>query len=154
MKKGTIGQDYVPTNACIFHVDGIPRAITCTTTGDLEQEIVSPDMPDNTSRSAGVTRPIEFDINVPMHHIYEIELLDLWHEQCLDLVSPLAYRTCVMTYTSHFGQMVLTVPLENTHISKRKLPGTDASNDGEMAVVTYTLKCDTVGKIIPIPNAG
>lgn len=143
MLKGKIKDDHIPLNKAELLVPGIPNLVAVTISG-LEYLTQDVDLPDRTSASGGQTEAVEFEIEVPMHHEAEIAGLDLWAQQGRDPVTPGYKRPVTYRFNSLSGQKKKSYTLLGTWNKGLKTPDADMANEGELAMITYVLKCDEV----------
>lgn len=140
-EKFVIEPDHIPINNYRFSVLGLPP-ITYTSIGALEKELDSVNLPDGTQASTGRTKPGETEVAVPMHHALQVAAMDAWYVEGQDPISPTYKKTGTMVYFSgtHLRQMVKT--LIGVFCYKEGTPDVEMGDDGEMAVMKYTLKWD------------
>jgi len=100
--KHVLQADHMPVNKYELAVAGIPT-ITFTSVGALERELDKIDLPDRTSASGGRSKPIEFDVKVPLHHLEEIAAMDNWVSEGEDPVTPGYRKTGALSFVSLSG---------------------------------------------------
>lgn len=144
--KNKIQPNHIPLNKFDLIVVGGP-VLTPVSISGIEEELEVVDLPDRTVASGGNTKAIEFDMGLPMHHIVEQAFMESWfvdaqnqlpgHRKSGSLihkaVSPIALGR---TYT-----LIDLMP------SKRALPDLEMVNEGEVAVVVWTMKGN---QILPV----
>ena len=73
--------------------------------------------------------------------------MDLWVQEGRDPVSPLYKKVATMLWKSIDNQVAKSYQLLGLFASKRATPDAEKGNDGELALVEYTFKYDSM---IPI----
>lgn len=146
MLKGKIEEKHYPLNKVQLLVSGLPE-IVITTTDDIEENLTVVTMPDRTKRSGGQTDAIEFTGMLPMHHEAQRLALDFWYKQGKDPVQD-GYRKAGSLVFTRVDGRILPFEFTNLWISGRTVPGSDMSNDGEAAILTYKFQAD---EITPVP---
>lgn len=141
--KGSIKPDHIALNQYQLLVVGLPP-ITFTTVGDIEEELETVELPDRTKASGGNTKAGEFTATMPMHHLVELAALELWYKEGQHPVTATYKKPGTMIYKGIDGKVFKSYSLTGLFISKRKLPGTDMKNAGEMAEVELTFSFDDV----------
>lgn len=141
--KGKIKDDHIPLNKAELLVPGVPNLVAVTISG-LEQAIQAVDLPDRTKRSGGQTEPVEFEIEVPMHHKTEVAGMDIWFQMGQDPVTPGYLRAGTLRFNSISGQNKKSYTLIGLWCSGRNTPDADMANEGELAMVTYVLNADDI----------
>jgi hypothetical protein len=141
--KSVILADYIQNNKFTLAVPGLP-AFTLLSLGGIEEELDNVDLPDRTTQTGGRTKPFEFDIAIPMHHSVEMKAMESWYEECKDPVSPTHKKLGTLTMFSQSNLTQISYMLDGLFPQKRGLPDLDLDSDGEMAMVTWTMKGDEV----------
>jgi hypothetical protein len=141
-----IKDDHMPLNKYDFLVTGL-IPITFLKVDGLEEELETVDLPDRTPASGGQVKPVEFTVSVPLHHESEILAMNVWWQEGQDPVLPTYKKAAVLIFKSITGQISKKIALINCFVSGRKWPDAEQENEGEMAVVEYTLKAN----VAPIP---
>lgn len=144
--KGDIKADHIPVNKYKLLIIGLP-AITPTEISGMEDELESVDLPDRTSASGGNRKPTEFTMMIPAHHTVEIAACEIWFKQGQEPVSPLYKKVGILQMFSLSGQITRSRSIIGAHITKRVDPDLEMANEGEMAVIEYTVK---VNDILPL----
>lgn len=141
--KGSIRPAHIPLNKYVLQVFGLPPLTPITVSG-IEEELQAVDLPDRTRASGGHTGPVEFTIAIPMHHTIEMAAMEVWFRESQDPVLP-TYKKPVTLIHQPIGpgaarvyQMIGVFP------TSRALPDLDLANEGELAVVEWTLSADVV----------
>lgn len=148
--KNKIKPDHMPVNKYRLAIIGAPAEIAIISVSGLETEVGVIDLPDRTRASGGEPSASEFTVQVPMHHLTDVLYMDLWFQMANDPIVPGYKRDGSLIHTSGTGQGIQTYNLAGVFVSKRKLPDLSWEDDGNMAVVEYTLQCDLV---VPLPIA-
>jgi len=144
--KGEILADHIPLNKFELRVAGLV-AITALTISGLEEELDVTELPDRTVASSGEKKPSEFELAVPMHHTVEFLGMEAWYKEGQDPILPTYKKPCTLIHKSVGGTNNRTFTLLGVFVKARKLPDLDKANEGELAMVTYTMSVD---EIIPL----
>ena len=144
--KGTIQANHVQLNKYELAVIGLPTLVITAISG-IEEELDVSEMPDRTRVSGGRTKPVEYDITIPLHHTLEQLALEQWFEQCKDPVDPEHKKLGTLTLFNQSGDPLVSFTLPDTFPTKRGLPDLELDNDGEMAAAVWSMSSDDV-----IPN--
>lgn len=139
--KSVILPDHMQVNKFTLDVGGMPP-LTLMSVGGMEAELDTVDLPDRTSHSGGREKPQEFDIVIPMHHKQEIAAMELWYQANKDPVQIDAKRVGVLSVFSQSDIAQKSWMLNGLYPMKEGIPELDLDNDGEMASMTYGMKCD------------
>lgn len=145
--KGRIDPDHIPMNKYELAMVGLTASVTFTKLSGLEQENAVVDLPDRTRAPGGQVSATEIVVEVPAHHSGEITAMDLWWVEGQDPITSTAKKAGTLTYISGTGDIARAYALLGAWVSKRKLPDGDMSDDGNMAVVTYTIQIDSCSRI-------
>jgi hypothetical protein len=141
--KGTIKADHISVNKYQLLVLGMPP-LTFTTISGIEDELEVVDLPDRTKASGGNRKAVEFTAKLPMHHIAEQAMMELWFLESQDPVSPLYKKVGTLIHLSISGNVLRTYSMTGIFPSKRALPELDMKNEGEMAEVEWTFQADNM----------
>lgn len=141
--KGKIQANHIPLNKYKLLVIGLP-GLTPTSVSGIEEELDVVTLPDRTQASGGNTKPGEFTIKLPMHHLVEQSAMEAWYKESQDPVSPTYKKPGTLIYTSIGDTTLKSYTLVGLFPSKRKLPDAEMTNEGEMAEVEWTLKYDDI----------
>lgn len=141
--KGVILPDHVQVNKYLLTVIGMPP-LTITAISGLEEELDVTDLPDRTKATGGRTKPVEFDITLPAHHVIEQRAMELWFAQSKDPVLPTHKRLATLTLFTQLGLPLVSFALVGTFPMKRALPDLELENDGEMAGIVWSMSADEV----------
>lgn len=141
--KGRVKPDHIPVNKFTLFAAGMPPIEFIQVSG-IEEELQAVELPDRTNASGGHTAPVEFTAMSMMHHVIEQIALELWFKEGQDPVSPTYKKIGSLIHKSLTGQTIRTYTLVGVFISKRKLPDLDMANEGEPAMIEWTLKADQV----------
>lgn len=144
--KGTIKEDHIPLNKYTLKVAGLPD-LTFTKVGGIEEELETVDLPDRTVASGGHTKAIEFDVELPMHHTVEVAAMEAWFRSARDPVAPDYKKPATLVQSSNTGNIVRSWSMLGAFPSKRATPDLEMENEGEMAVLAYTLRADSIDPI-------
>lgn len=145
--KGAILSGHIPVSKFKFLFLGVPP-LTIIKEGGFEEELEVAEMPDRTVHSSGQTKATELVVEIPMHHSIEQAAMEVWYAMSKDPVVPGYKRdgTLIHESVSVVGLPVVYA-LHGTFPKKRKVPEMDMANEGDMAVVEWTLSVDDVSLI-------
>lgn len=140
--KGRIQPDHIPVNKYELLVSGFVPLLFTQISG-IEEEIDTVELPDRTRASGGNTQPFDFTAMQPMHHTAEVAVMEAWLEENKDPISATAKKTATLVHLSGTGTTIRSYTLTGVWPSKRKLPDLDFENEGEMALIEWTLNADS-----------
>lgn len=141
--KGSVKPNHAPVNNFELLIVGLPP-ILFTKVGGIEQEIEAVDMPDRTQVSGGNVKGVEFPVEMFEHHVVERAAMDIWFEEAKDNVTPTYKKVGTLIKKGIDGSIVSTQTLIGLWIKKRKTSDLDLANEGEPAMVEYTMWADDV----------
>lgn len=141
--KGEILPDHIPVNKYTLQVVGL-LSITALEVSGIEDELETTELPDRTVASGGFRKATEFTIKVPLHHTVEQAALEKWYRDSQDPIDPAYKKPVTLTHESLSGQTARTFSLAGVFPKKRALPDLEAKNEGEIALVEWTLSADDV----------
>ena len=141
--RGTIRSNHMPVNNFRLVVVGLPP-LTPVSIGELESELETVMLPDRTVVSGGNTKPGETDIAIPAHHDIEIFAMELWLRGSKDPVNPAYKLPATVLLNRLAGGIPRTFSLPGLFPKKRVTPALEMDNEGDMAVIVYTLSYDDV----------
>lgn len=141
--KGVILPDHIQVNKYLLTVIGMPPLVLTAISG-IEEELDVSDLPDRTKASGGRTKPIEYDITLPLHHTVSRLAMEEWFDACKDPILPTHKRLATLTMFSQSGLPLVSFTLTGTFPMKRGLPDLELENDGEMAGVVWSMSSDEV----------
>lgn len=141
--KGAIKGNHIPVNKYQLLVLGLPP-LTPTEISGLEDELQTTELPDRTRASGGNRGPLEFTIKLPMHHLVEQAAMEVWFRESQDPVLPSYKKVATLIHQSITGSLVKTYSLLAVFPTKRKLPDLEMANEGELALVEWTLSIDDI----------
>jgi len=144
--KGAIQADHIPINKYELLIVGLPP-LTPTEISGLEDELQTTDLPDRTTASGGNRGPNEFTIMLPMHHLTEQGAMEAWFIESQDPVQPSYKKVGTLIHKSISGATLRTYSLVGAYPSKRVLPDLEMENEGELALVEWTIKVDDMEPI-------
>lgn len=140
--KGTMQPDILQVHKFQLFVTGLPVPFTLTSLSGIEDELDVAELPDRTNASGGRKKQVEFEIGIPAHHTLEVAQMELWFQECQDPVLPTHKKVGTVVIFSQSNIKQGFVSLVGLFPSKRAMPDLELDNDGEMAVLTYTMKAD------------
>lgn len=79
-----------------------------------------------------------------MHHVVEQAAMEVWLREAQDPVSPAYKKPATLIHRSLSGETLRTYTLLGVWVKSRALPDLELENEGEMAVVEFTLQADDV----------
>jgi len=141
--KFAIQPDHIPVNNYRLIINGL-APITFVSIGALEKELDTVDLPDRTTASTGRTKPGETEVKVPAHHLVEVQQMETWFTEGKDPISPTYKKVGTLTMTSGTRLVNKVLTLIGAYVSKGGTPDLEMNDDGEMAVMTYSLKWDDI----------
>lgn len=141
--KGSVQPNHIPVNNYELIIVGLPKILFVTVSG-LEEETESVDLPDRTKASGGNSTPVEFTATSFEHHIIELAALEAWRLEGKGNVSPLYKKVATLIKRGIDGKVVTTRTLIGLWNKKRKDADLDLANEGEPAMVEWTLSADEV----------
>ncbi len=139
--KGSVQPNHIPVNNYELIVIGLPPLLFTKISG-LEEETEKTTLPDRTVASGGNTKPIEFVATSFEHHAVELAALELWRREGVDPVTPTYKKIGTLIKRSIGGQVATTRSLIGLWITKRKDSDLDLANEGEPAMVEWTMSAD------------
>lgn len=145
--KATLKPDHIPVNKYTLSIVGI-IPLTFTSISGLEEEIDTVELPDRTKATGGNTKPVEITLNAPLHHTAENVALEAWYREAQDPVTSTYKKVATLTLQSGTGAIRRTFTLLGCWLSKRKTPDLEMENEGDMAVVEWTMQID---QVVPVP---
>lgn len=144
--KGVIQDNHIPVNHWMYIVPGLPP-LTITEQSGIEDELETTDLPDRTRASGGNRKATEFDISIPMHHTVEQAAMELWFREAQDPVSPGYKKAGTLVHFGINGVPARTFSTAGVFPTKRALPDLEMANEGEMAVVVWSMSADDIEPI-------
>ena len=144
--KGTIQENHIPVNHWMYIVAGLPPLVITEQSG-IEDELETTDLPDRTRASGGNRKASEFEISIPMHHIVEQAAMESWFLEEQDPVSPTYKKAGTLIHFGLNGVPARTFGTVGVFPTKRALPDLEMENEGEMAVVVWSMSADDVEPI-------
>lgn len=141
--KGEILPDHIPVNNYELLVLGLP-SLTPTEISGLEDELQTTELPDRTRASGGNRGPGEFTMMLPMHHLVEQAAMEIWFRSAQDPVLPIYKLVGTLIHKSISGTTLRTYSLLGMFPTKRVLPDLEKENEGELALVEWTISVDDI----------
>lgn len=141
--KGSIQPNHIPKNKGRLVVPGMPTFVF-TSIGDIEEETETVDLPDRTTASGGQSKPVEFTAMLPLHHDAEVAAMETWLEDSKDPVHPLYKKIGTLIQERIGFGLPRTYTVKGIFPSRRKVPGSEMANEGEMQALEITFKADEV----------
>lgn len=139
--KGAVQPNHIPVNNFELLIAGIPP-IFFTQISGLEEETEEVDLPDRTKASGGNTKPVEFTAMSFEHHTVELAALELWRREAIGSVTPTYKKVGTLIKRGIGGNIVTTRTLLGLWVKKRKDADLDVANEGEPAMVEWTMSTD------------
>ena len=143
MLRGKIKEDHIPLNLAEIQVPGFPT-LTAVTISGIEHTLETVDLPDRTKASGGQTTPVEFTIGIPMHHEVEQRALEIWFQESKEPVSPTYKKVATIRWPNLSGRKKKGYTLLGLFPSVRAMPDADMANEGELAIIEWTMNADDV----------
>jgi hypothetical protein len=141
--KGVIAPDHVPVNNYQMIVNGLPPLVFTEVSG-IEDELEKVDLPDRTTASGGNRKSTEVTVKLPAHHVVMRQAMENWYKEGQDPVSPTYKKNATYILTSLSRLQAISYRLTGVWVSGRTLPDGEMENEGEMAVIEYTLTVDDI----------
>lgn len=141
--KGAIKPDHIPVNKYTLTVLGLPPLTPVEISG-LEDELETAEMPDRTVATGGNRKASEFTMMIPQHHLTEQAAMELWFREGQDPVSPTYKKVATLIAKSLTGNVTVTRSLIGVFAKKRKDPDKEMKNEGEIALVEWTMSVDDI----------
>lgn len=150
--KNRIAGAHIPDNVfkLIPILPPFPTGLTITKLSGIKEELEHSDMPDKTWATGGQTKPVEFTIEVPMHHVVEQLYLEDWFEAAQsntgvrdDYKRDANLVNIPITGLTGSG-FVRTWGLKGLGIVARELPDLDMAAEGKLTVVKFTMRADDI----------
>lgn len=147
--KGVLQPDHIPLNKYEL-TSVITRTIVFTEISGIEEELQVTELPDRTFASGGNTMPVEFTVKVPMHHSVDVNAMETWFQMGQGKVLPGYKQSATLIQTSLSGKTKRVYALSGVFVSARSLPDLSMEDQGDMAIVEFTLRADDI-EFIPTP---
>lgn len=144
--KGKIKEDFMPTSNYELIVVGMVPLTVIEMTG-IEDELNKTELPDHTVASSGTRKATECEITTPMHHTVEQLALEAWFKEGQDPVTATYKKAATLIHKSNSGRVLRTFSLIGVFVFKRGLPELKMVEEGEMAVVKWSLSIDDLEPI-------
>lgn len=141
-QKFVILPDPMQVSEYVLTVVGLPP-LTPTSVGSLAKELDQVELPDRTQVSGFRSKPGEFEMKIPYHHLVEVAAMSLWHTQG-EVGDPTYKKVGTMKYQSGGRLNFKLVTIVGLWCCNIVTPDTEMGNDGEMVEATYTMKYDTL----------
>lgn len=141
--KFAIEPDHIPVNNYRLIINGL-QPITFTSIGALEKELDKVDLPDRTTASTGRTKPGETEVKVPAHHTIQVQQMERWFQEGKEPIDPAYKKTATLVIYSGTTLITKTLTMVGAYVSKGTTPDLEMNDDGEMAVMTYTISWDDI----------
>ena len=157
--KGDIEAGHIPSNRFQLFFLGFVYPITFTEVSEWTKEVETVDLPDGSSASMGISKPVEITVSIMAHHVQDVAQMDAWWAQCQEPVQPMYKRdgTLVSFALPHTkGQHSATIAfvadaiksrahlIEGAFIKSRRLSAQSMSDPGNPLRIDYVLRCDNV----------
>jgi len=141
--KGSVQPGHIPVNNYELIVIGLPK-ILFATIGGGEQETETVDLPDRTVASGGNVKAGEFPATMFEHHTVEKDAMESWRRAGIDPVDPLYKKVGTLIRRDIHGNVAATRTYLGLQVTKRKDPDMDMANEGDPAMIEWTLKFDDI----------
>lgn len=141
--KGVLEGNRVQVNKFVLTIVPfeIPSPVFTRISG-LEMELDTVDLPDRTTRSGGREKQLEFEVDQPMHHSVEVFFMEAWWMACANTLPGYLKLGALRILNEYIGTSK-QFTLFNLWLSKRSQSDLDLDNDGDMAIITWTMKADS-----------
>lgn len=141
--KGVLEADHIAVNKYELLVAGL-LPLTPVNISGIDDELQTIQLPDRTVASAGVRNPTEFTLQLPLHHAAQQAAMELWYVESQDPVLPTYKKPVTLIMKSLSGNNNRSFTLLGVFPKKRVTPELEMENEGEMAVVEWTMSVDDV----------
>lgn len=146
--EGTLAPNHIQVNKYKFDVPGLPP-LRIVGIGALEKELDTSEAPDRTPNSGGRTKPLEFDITVPLHEELTVAAFSDWFTEAEGpKISPTHKKTPVLSLLRQDGTVGRSYVIELAFPFKEALPDLEEDNEGEMAMGVWSMKASGFHKVI------
>lgn len=139
--KGAIQANRITINKFQFKVLGL-LDLTVVETSDFEEVLQTTTLPDQTEVSGGETEPLEFELHMPMHHLAEQAAMELWWAETKAGL-PTYKKPGTLKY-KHLDGKSKDYTFTGVFPFTRVLPGGEMANEGEMGIVVWKFKADSI----------
>lgn len=141
--KGVIAPDELAVSKGKLLVAGfIP--ILFTEIKGLKAELETADLPDQTRVSGGRTKCGDFTVKLPAHHFAEVRLLEEWHKKSQDPVDPDYKKSATLIFFAKSDRKFKAWNVKGVFVSGETLPDMDLANQGDAAMVEFTMAFDDI----------
>lgn len=144
--KGSVQPGHIPVNNFELLVIGLPPILFTEVSG-LEQETEKTDMPDRTVVSGGNVKASELTAKMFEHHKVEVAAMELWRREGVDPVSPTYKKIATLIKRDIHGEIASTRTITGLWVTKRVDPDLDMANEGDPAMIVWTLSADKIESI-------
>lgn len=141
--KGAVLPQHIPVNNYELLIEGLP-ALLFTEVSGAERETETVDMPDRTVASGGNEKPSEVTVMMFEHHAVELQAMEAWRREGIDPVTETYKKTGTLIKRTIGGAVATTQTWIGVLVKKRKDPDLDLANEGEPAMVEWTLSIDKI----------
>lgn len=142
--KGVIQADHIPVNKYVLAVAGLAVQLRPTEISGMEDELQTIDLPDRTRASGGNRGASEFTMMIPAHHQAEVLACEAWFQEGQEPVSPTYKKNGAIVMQSLSGNIARIRSCIGMFITKRTDPDLEMANDGEPAMIEYTVSVDDI----------
>jgi len=139
--KGAVQQNHIPVNNYELKIQGQPVFLFTKISG-LDQETESVDLPDRTVASGGNVKAFEITAESFEHHAVETDALEAWRQEGKDNVTRTYKKTGTLIKRAIDGTVQSSRILTGVWVKKRKDADLDLANEGEPAMIEWTLSVD------------
>lgn len=139
--KGAIQPDHAAVNNFELLVVGLGLLTPIDISG-IEDELQTVDLPDRTTASGGNRGPVEFTMSLAAHHTAEQVIMELWFQEAQDPVTPTYKKVGTLLLKTIGSNIARSYSLIGLYTSKRGTPDLERENEGDLAVIEWTMKAD------------
>lgn len=144
--KGSVQPGHIPVNNYELIIEGLPSILfTEISGGDRETETT--DLPDRTKASGGNEKTVEKTAMMFEHHVVERQAMEAWRQEALDPVTATYKKTGTLIKRDISGEIASTQSWIGCFVTNRKDPDQDMANEGEPAMIEWTLSVDKIEDI-------
>lgn len=141
--KGILSPNHIPLNKYKLFVVGLVP-LTPVTIGEIEEELQTVDLPDRTRASGGYTSPTSTEVGIAMSEHAQMFAMEAWFADCQGSVAANYKKSATLIYEPIGVGISRIYQLHGVFPQSRGTPAVAMENEGELAVVSWTLSIDSI----------